>query len=794
MRLRARVGIFAVILILADVEASETDADIQPLNVEERELTTFAATTTGTTTRVTEPATTLHEGFTDAPEHLTTLHELSNSDLDVTGFKEPSDIVTQSIVATQDTLEDLNHECLRDCSHSPSKICYYKFKVEWYITMSKGCYNCPHNLTDCLRPHCAFADGHERPIVTVNRRFPGPKIQVCVNDEIVVDVENDLGSDSTSIHWHGLHQRGTPYMDGVPFLTQCPIPPYTTFRYHFVADLPGTHYWHSHSGFQRTDGMFGALIVRSSKESDPLSEHYDEDDPNHVFMLTDWLEKLGIDKFVNHHHTEHDNKPYNILVNGIGKYKPLINSKGEKAFTPVQEIAVKKGRRYRMRAISNSIQNCPIVISVNNHTILAIATDGSPIEPIRVKSLTIYGGERWDFVVETSQAVGMYWINFQGMLDCDERFKSAHQVAVLKYDGAEDFPTPLEDVSYETTIPNGLQLNKLNAAPGDGVTFITAAEMKSTFHDDADYIKGAPDHTFWLDFDFYSKDSSFHHPKYYPFFGVEEKKRLFMPQINDISFKYPNVPPLSQPADLDTTNFCNQTSSASCSNKFCACPYVINLEKGALVELILVDRGVVYWANHPFHLHGHSFRVLAMGRLGEETTLKKIQEMDRRGEIERNFNHPPRKDTVTVPDGGYTVIRFIADNPGYWLFHCHISFHVEVGMGLIFHVGEQHHLPKVPDNFPQCGPWEPEVDTQLKQKLRLWESNLDKNINPVDINLIPDGDNSLSGTHYEISNNAHHTQSDPEKAHKNSQGIVNNSVILNISSIVLLWILIAVGP
>jgi len=54
--------------------------------------------------------------------------------------------------------------------------------------------------------------------------------------------------ESTTIHWHGHHQRGTPYMDGVPYVTQCPIPPKSSFRYHYMADTPGTHFWHSHSG------------------------------------------------------------------------------------------------------------------------------------------------------------------------------------------------------------------------------------------------------------------------------------------------------------------------------------------------------------------------------------------------------------------------------------------------------------------------------------------------------------------------------------------------------------------
>lgn len=50
------------------------------------------------------------------------------------------------------------------------------------------------------------------------------------------------------MHWHGHHQRGTPYMDGVPQVTQCGIPPGGTFRYRFKAAHRGTHFWHSHSG------------------------------------------------------------------------------------------------------------------------------------------------------------------------------------------------------------------------------------------------------------------------------------------------------------------------------------------------------------------------------------------------------------------------------------------------------------------------------------------------------------------------------------------------------------------
>ena len=57
------------------------------------------------------------------------------------------------------------------------------------------------------------------------------------------------------------------------------------------------------SGLQRTDGMFGSFVVREPREHDPQKEHYDIDDFSHLFLVTDWMDRLGIDKFVNHHHT-----------------------------------------------------------------------------------------------------------------------------------------------------------------------------------------------------------------------------------------------------------------------------------------------------------------------------------------------------------------------------------------------------------------------------------------------------------------------------------------------------------
>jgi FtsP/CotA-like multicopper oxidase with cupredoxin domain len=66
--------------------------------------------------------------------------------------------------------------------------------------------------------------------------------------------------------------------------------------------------------------------------------------------------------------------------------------------------------------------------------------------------------------------------------------------------------------------------------------------------------------------------------------------------------------------------------------------------------------------------------------------LEHVKGWDRDGNIKRNLVDPPLKDTVMVPDVGFVVIRFLADNPGYWMFHCHVDWHLNNGMALIIKV------------------------------------------------------------------------------------------------------------
>lgn len=141
--------------------------------------------------------------------------------------------------------------------------------------------------------------------------------------------------------------------------------------------------------------------------------------------------------------------------------------------------------------------------------------------------------------------------------------------------------------------------------------------------------------------------------------------------------------------------------------------------------------------SHPFHLHGYGFNVIGIGR-SPDTNVKKINlkhalDLDRRGLLHRQYNLPPVKDTIAVPNNGYVVLRFRADNPGkyrsivkwrcgmywwqkhpsislgFWLFHCHFLYHIVIGMNLILQVGSQADLPPIPPQFPTCGDHLPQI-------------------------------------------------------------------------------------
>ncbi len=111
----------------------------------------------------------------------------------------------------------------------------------------------------------------------------GPTLRWKEGDTVTINVTNNLNED-TSIHWHGIILPAS--MDGVPgFSTFNGIKPGETFTYKFPILQSGTYWYHSHSGFQEQEGVFGAIIIEP-KIKDPY-----EYDREYVISLSDWSDE-----------------------------------------------------------------------------------------------------------------------------------------------------------------------------------------------------------------------------------------------------------------------------------------------------------------------------------------------------------------------------------------------------------------------------------------------------------------------------------------------------------------------
>lgn len=186
----------------------------------------------------------------------------------------------------------------------------------------------------------------------------------------------------------------------------------------------------------------------------------------------------------------------------------------EAILTPLEEFHVTAGHSYRFRTINAGFLNCPIEISIDHHNITVIASDGWYFDPVEVSSLVTYAGERFDFVVNANQPIDNYWIRVRGLMDCDERFTKAYQVAVLRYEGAPvNLPSGFHPVWEETR--TGLQMNALNRGTGL-VESVSIAELTTLEEDDPRLLHEHADFKFYIYYDFYDKDNPhFNNPNLY---------------------------------------------------------------------------------------------------------------------------------------------------------------------------------------------------------------------------------------------------------------------------------------
>ncbi|CAG8443210.1 14651_t:CDS:2 [Acaulospora morrowiae] len=501
-----------------------------------------------------------------------------------------------------------------------------------FVSLPISSKNVIRNYTLKLRKVLLSPDKFARQVWSVNGQYPGPLIRANVGDVLNITVINMLG-DPSSIHWHGLEQRNNNWYDGATGATQCPIPNGVNFSYVLNLTQSGTYWYHSHFFSQYVDGLKGPIVIH-----DPNDPHKNKFDLEYVMTVSDWYHNPTgspgmLPLFRSKNYFGVDPLPDSGEISGVGHYNCTIPTCDPSEFATYN---VQSGKRYRFRIINMSAMS-HFRISIDQHPLTVIEVEGTAIEPITVDSLPINIAQRYSVLVVANQSVGNYWIR-ANLSHCSlprdnltinydtPLLTNTHITGILRYDGApitnptsEAYPANTSDC-YDLDPLILKPLNPLSPAVPQH-TNVTRINLEISFRFlriGDDYIAGA------------AINNSTYHP----------------------SFTYP-----SNQKVIDNYRFSTSDNA-----------YTYNIYNEPIEILVNNTEN----RTHPFHLHGHTFWIVAQGVVGSYNQSLSSLEYD--------YDNPVLRDTLTIKELSLTVIRYYANNPGVWLFHCHVEWHVEMGM------------------------------------------------------------------------------------------------------------------
>lgn len=521
-------------------------------------------------------------------------------------------------------------------------------------------------------------DCFKKLVITINGRTPGPTINAEVGDTIIVEVKNNLLTENVAIHWHGIRQLGTAWADGTEGVTQCPIMPGETFVYKFVVDRPGTYLYHSHYGMQRESGLNGFIRVSlPSGQSEPFSYDYDRS-----LLLTDWYHKSTFEQAVGLASIPFAwvGEPQSLLINGRGRFDcstPGIPADVCNATNPEcspYSMTVVPGKTYRLR-IGSLTSLSALSFEIEGHNLTVVEADGHAVEPFVVQNLYIYSGETYSVLVKADKDPKRnYWISTKVV---SRKNTTQNGLAIFNY------------------YPNHPRRNPPTIPPAgphwDDVAPRIAQSVAIKSH--RDFIHTPPQKSDRVIVMLNTQNR------------INGNVRW---SVNNVSFTLPHTPYLvslkhnllhtfdqSPPPDgYDSENYdifsvpknVNATSSNS----------IYRLQFNTTIDVILQNANTMNINNsetHPWHLHGHDFWILGYGNGKFNISSDPAK---------YNLVNPIMKNTVPIHPYGWTALRFRADNPGVWLFHCHIESHFFMGMGVVFEEGIDK-VGRLPSSIMGCG-------------------------------------------------------------------------------------------
>ncbi|RFU36304.1 hypothetical protein B7463_g105, partial [Scytalidium lignicola] len=467
-------------------------------------------------------------------------------------------------------------------------------------------------------------DGVNKSSLLINGQYPGPVIEANWGDIIQVTVTNKISGpdEGTSLHWHGLFQRETPWFDGVPSVSQCPIAPNATFTYSFRADTYGTGWYHSHYSAQYADGLFGPMVIYG-----PRHAEYDYD--LGPVMINDYFHTpyFPIVEAITGQSTVPNSD--NNLINGKMNYDCSLVENGANC-TPdagVSKFKFHSGKTYRLRLINSGAEGLQ-KFTIDNHTMTVIANDFIPLKPYDTKVVTLGVGQRTDVLVTANgNPTDSYWMRSEISTNCSHTNQSL-ALAAIYYEEADTSSTP-QSTAMAYTVTN---------CTNDDLSLTEPLYRESP----------PPEPAFTQNLEIS--------------FGANDTGALVW-KLNNQSFLANYNHPLLLLANLGNTSYPDDPQWN-----------VYNFGDSKSIRLVISS---IAPFSHPLHLHGHDFWVVAQGTGKFNGTLTRPENPQRRDTQLIDAGNPANGE----PGGeSYIVLDFKADNPGVWPFHCHVAWHVSDGL------------------------------------------------------------------------------------------------------------------
>lgn len=546
---------------------------------------------------------------------------------------------------------------------------------------------------------------------TLNGTVPGPLVRLQEGTEAVIRVTNRLKGDS-SIHWHGVI---LPYqMDGVPGLSYDCIQPGETFEYRFPVTQNGTYWYHSHTGLQEQTGLYGPMIIEAARR-EPWA--YDRE---YVVMLSDWtfddphtlLAKLK-------KQADYSNYQQRTLLEFIRDtrrdgFMPtmkerLMWSKMRMMPTDFADITghyytylmngrdpdsnwtglFKPGEKVRLRFI-NAAAGTYFDVRIPGLPLTVVQADGQNVAPVQVDEFRIAVAETYDVIVEpkadhaytifaesmdrsgyargtlapraglsaaipprrerptlTMKDMGMDMGDMKGMSGMDgmKGMDSMKGMTGMKAMPKSDAAMPnMDHAKMGMTPPSPPQSHGAHGAATTGMQHGGEGAAKTYKHGPDNH--GPGNTTVAM-----VSQSRLHEPGS----GLEDApwKVLVYTDLKSPAPGLDQRPPRRE-IEMHLTGNMERYMWSFDGERFSGGTEPIRLVHGERVRLTFVNDTMM---NHPIHLHG-MWLVLDNG----------------------NGPHNPRKHTINVKPAERLSADVTVDAPGNWALHCHILFHMEMGM------------------------------------------------------------------------------------------------------------------